>query len=130
MFCRVHIKLVTIILMCLHSFYLSSGIILYYHFFFVNLIIHIKVLWFSPGTPVSSTSKTDHHDITEILLKVAFNILTITHIKLSIIINNFCTLSCSVLHVFEVLKLNLKNTDKNYVSTFRRKTNIQMTLST
>jgi hypothetical protein len=27
--------------------------------------------WFSPGTPVSSTNKTDHHDITEILLKVA-----------------------------------------------------------
>jgi hypothetical protein len=27
--------------------------------------------WFSPGTPVSSTYKTDHNDITEILLKVA-----------------------------------------------------------
>ena len=29
--------------------------------------------WFSLGTPVSSTNKTDHHDITEILLKVALN---------------------------------------------------------
>jgi hypothetical protein len=29
--------------------------------------------WFSPGTTVSSTNKTDHHDITEILLKVALN---------------------------------------------------------
>ena len=27
--------------------------------------------WFSPGTPVSSTNKTDRHDITEILLTVA-----------------------------------------------------------
>jgi hypothetical protein len=27
--------------------------------------------WFSPGTPVSSTNKTDRHDIAEILLKVA-----------------------------------------------------------
>ena len=27
--------------------------------------------WFSPDTPVSSTNKTDRHDITEILLKVA-----------------------------------------------------------
>jgi hypothetical protein len=27
--------------------------------------------WFSLGTPVSSTNKTDCHDITEILLKVA-----------------------------------------------------------
>jgi hypothetical protein len=30
-------------------------------------------LWFSMGTPVSSTKKTYHHDITEILLKMALN---------------------------------------------------------
>jgi hypothetical protein len=30
-------------------------------------------MWFSPDTPVSSTNKTDRHDITAILLKVAFN---------------------------------------------------------
>ena len=29
--------------------------------------------WFSPDTPVSPTNKTDHHDIAEILLKVALN---------------------------------------------------------
>jgi hypothetical protein len=29
--------------------------------------------WFSPGTPVSSTNKTDRNDTTEILLKVALN---------------------------------------------------------
>jgi hypothetical protein len=34
-------------------------------------------LWFSPGTPVSSTNKTDCHDITEILLKVALNTITL-----------------------------------------------------
>jgi hypothetical protein len=34
--------------------------------------------WFSPGTQVSSTSKTDRHDITEILLKVALNTITLT----------------------------------------------------
>ena len=34
--------------------------------------------WFSPGTPVSSTNKTDHHDIAEILLKVALNTIAIT----------------------------------------------------
>jgi hypothetical protein len=27
--------------------------------------------WFSSGTPASSTTKTGHHDIAEILLKVA-----------------------------------------------------------
>ena len=31
------------------------------------------VQWFSPGTPVSSTNKSDNHDIAEILLKVALN---------------------------------------------------------
>ena len=29
--------------------------------------------WFSPGTQVSSANKTDHHDITELLLKVVLN---------------------------------------------------------
>jgi len=33
---------------------------------------------FSPGTPVSSTNKTDRHDVTNILLKVALNTITIT----------------------------------------------------
>jgi hypothetical protein len=34
--------------------------------------------WVSPGTLVSSTNKTDRHDITEISLKVASNTITIT----------------------------------------------------
>ena len=34
--------------------------------------------WISPGTPVSSTNKTDLHDITEILLKVALKTITLT----------------------------------------------------
>ena len=35
-------------------------------------------IWFSPGTLVSSTNKTDHHNITEILLKVVLNTITLT----------------------------------------------------
>jgi hypothetical protein len=35
-------------------------------------------LWFSPDTPVSSTNKTDCHDFTEILLKMALNTITLT----------------------------------------------------
>jgi hypothetical protein len=34
--------------------------------------------WFSPSTLVSSTSKTDSHDIAEILLKVALCTITLT----------------------------------------------------
>jgi hypothetical protein len=37
-----------------------------------QLLVHGQ--WFSPGTPASSTTKTGHHDIAEILLKVALNI--------------------------------------------------------
>jgi hypothetical protein len=33
--------------------------------------------WFSPGTPVSSTTKTGRHDIAEILMKVALNTIKI-----------------------------------------------------
>jgi hypothetical protein len=36
-----------------------------------QLIAHGQ--WFSPGNPASSTTKTGHHDIAEILLKVALN---------------------------------------------------------
>jgi hypothetical protein len=39
--------------------------------------------WFSPVTPVSSTNKTDRHNITELLLKVALN--TITHNPIRVI---------------------------------------------
>ena len=37
---------------------------------------------FSPGTPVSSTNKIDHHDTTECLLKVALNTIAVTPIVL------------------------------------------------
>jgi len=38
--------------------------------------------WFSPGTLVSSTNKTERHDITEILLKVALNTITTINDKI------------------------------------------------
>jgi hypothetical protein len=40
---------------------------------------YITGRWFSPGPPVSSTNKTDRHDITEILLKVALNTIKQTN---------------------------------------------------
>jgi len=42
--------------------------------------------WFSPGTPVSSTNETDRHDITEIVLKVALSIFTLTYLQLRIMV--------------------------------------------
>jgi hypothetical protein len=39
----------------------------------------LQVSGFFPGTPVFSTNKTDPHDITEILLKVALNAIKQTN---------------------------------------------------
>ena len=41
-------------------------------------MINVTGRWFSPGALVSFTNKSDHHDITEILLKVALNTITLT----------------------------------------------------
>jgi hypothetical protein len=42
--------------------------------------------WVSPGTPIPSTRKTDCHDITEILFKVAWNTITIKPINLVVML--------------------------------------------
>ena len=51
---------------------------LVFHCWTLNDILSLSVAtgrWFSP---VSSTNKTDRHDITEILLKVAFSTINLT----------------------------------------------------
>ena len=42
--------------------------------------------WFFPGTPVFSSNKTDNHYITEILLKVVINTITLTSSRCDLII--------------------------------------------
>ena len=44
--------------------------------------------WFSPGTPVASTNKTDCHNITKIMLKVALNTINQTKLKWFKLISN------------------------------------------
>jgi hypothetical protein len=56
-------------------------------------------LWFSPGTPVSSTNKTDRLDITEILLTVALNTTTLTP-QLPSICHEVCILKLALLNLF------------------------------
>jgi hypothetical protein len=46
--------------------------------------------WFSLVTPVSSINKTDCHDITEILLKVALNTIKQTKPKNNILSSKHC----------------------------------------
>jgi len=47
----------------------------------INKTKLVKSLENSPGTPLSSINKTNCHDITEILLKVALNIINQTYIQ-------------------------------------------------
>ena len=51
------------------------------------------VLWFSPGISISSTNKTDHHDITEKVLKVALNTITLTPTIFALEVGNLFLLS-------------------------------------
>jgi hypothetical protein len=46
--------------------------------FIVHCVSAVENMWFSPGTPVSFTNKSNRHDVTEILLKVALNTITLT----------------------------------------------------
>ena len=45
----------------------------------IKFVSDLRQVWFSPGPPVSSTYKIDHHGITEILLKAALNTIKQTH---------------------------------------------------
>ena len=49
-------------------------------------------LCISPGIPVSSTNKSERDDITEILLKVALNTITLTQCRKEVFPFIFCLL--------------------------------------
>jgi hypothetical protein len=59
--------------------------------------------WFSPGRPVSSTNKTDHHDLAEILLKVELNSIKQTSF------NNICW------HIWQFVTCTFKQIQMSYV---------------
>jgi hypothetical protein len=49
-----------------------------YNIMWLSLSVTCDRSVFFPGTPVSSTNKTDHHDIAEILLKVVLSTIILT----------------------------------------------------
>ena len=69
---------------------------------------------FSLGTPVSSTNKTDRHDITEILLKVALNNPTLTP-DMEIVLaylkqnRNQCNLRIALIFLFSGTSIQAQN---------------------
>jgi hypothetical protein len=50
--------------------------------------------WFSPCPLVSSTNKTDRHNITEILLKVALNTINQKNMALWVVYSSYLFLKC------------------------------------
>jgi hypothetical protein len=74
--------------------------------------------WSFPGTPVFSTNKTDCHNMTEILLKVASNIKKFMNLK----ITGFFSLIVVLVHVYQYLtpvtaiklKFNLSDNEFKY----------------
>jgi hypothetical protein len=64
-------------------------------------------LWFSPGPPVSFSNKTDCHNITEIMLKVALNTIEQTNILFEVfkVMYNKCY-KIVVVHVFAWLRFS------------------------
>ena len=70
-------------------------------------------LWFSPGTTVSSTNKTDRHDIAEMLLKVVLNTISISselrlgtkHYDKWVEFNNLISKVWLFFHLFQNLQL-------------------------
>jgi hypothetical protein len=59
-------------------------------------IIYLLLLSVTPGTPVSSTNKTDHHDIAEFLLKVALNTINLIWSILNQVLK-YLTYACMIL---------------------------------
>jgi len=60
------------------NFFLNDEVYSIQHYVIIACQLLAAGWWFSPGTPFSSANKTDRHDITEILLKVALNTITLT----------------------------------------------------
>ena len=81
-------------------------------------------MWFSPGTPVSSTNKTDRHDIAEIL-KVELNAIILALIKCTLSASRQCPLyTCDTVYSFQLtsfmsLHIYLIST---YITFFKTKT--------
>ena len=74
------------------------------------VIKFVSHLWkFSSGTPVSSINKTDRHDTTEILLKVALNTITLIRtLRANEFLQYCCLINFYVFHcIISSAKLNL-----------------------
>ena len=73
--------------------------------YFWTFLNTIKCRWFSPGIPVSSANKTDHHDITEMLSKVAWNTIPYPHQTITIP-KTLCLYKCIYIFIPIIQSIN------------------------
>ena len=71
-----------------------------------------QVRWFSQSNPVSSTNKTESHDITEILLKAALNTITIRSTQNTFISKRNMQGTCQLLVLTNGTVVSDKNNSK------------------
>jgi len=58
-----------------------AGVLALIQHYVIKFVSDLRQVGGFSGTPVSSTNKTDHHDITEILLNVLLNTITLVIVK-------------------------------------------------
>jgi hypothetical protein len=82
------------IYICNINVYLHCLVLTYLHITFIILIVHVYYISLIciitnslSVTPVSSTNKTDHHVITDMLLKVALNTINLANLQMSWVID-------------------------------------------
>ena len=73
--------------------------------------------WFSLGTPVSSTNKTNCHDITEILLNMSLNIINHYDWELKNIATVICIFACLYIKLKLYRKLDVLS-EPEYILNF------------
>ena len=85
---------------------------------YITMKVPLNIIYFL-GTPVSSTNKTDRHDVTEILMKVALN--TISHQYHIICMQNIYhnQFHCNIVFLIKIFLENFFN------FTFQQSTNDQ-----
>ena len=70
------------------------------HHYVIKFVIDFRQV---DGTPISSINETDRHDITEVLLKVALNTITLTPNPVEV---PMCTMLCLMLSIEVLMAIN------------------------
>ena len=87
--------------------------------FVIKFISDLRQVGVFPGTPVSSTNKTDRHDITEILLKVTLNTIPLSqYVKIFLHLWFSFPLKCAGLNKHHAKNTRMLNQSITWLATY------------